>query len=80
MSTEYIGFEDYFELPISQFPKINIFFGNCIDILKTFQDNSIHAIVTDPPYGLKEYNQEELEKKIRGKVEFGGFRHLLMGI
>ena len=26
--------------------------GNCLDRLKTFSDNSIDAIVTDPPYGL----------------------------
>jgi len=29
--------------------------------------NSIHAIVTDPPYGLKEYNSEEKRKLRRGK-------------
>jgi len=29
--------------------------------------NSIHAIVTDPPYGLKEYNPEEKQKLRRGK-------------
>jgi len=26
--------------------------GNCLDILRTMQDNSIDAVVTDPPYGL----------------------------
>lgn len=31
------------------------------------QANSIHAIVTDPPYGLKEYNAEEKQKLRRGK-------------
>jgi site-specific DNA-methyltransferase (adenine-specific) len=67
MSSEYIDFEEYFELSISKSPKIDIFFGDCMEILETFQDNSIHAIVTDPPYGLKEYNQEELEKKYSGK-------------
>jgi site-specific DNA-methyltransferase (adenine-specific) len=67
MSSEYIDFEDYFELSISKSPKVDISFGDCIDILQTFSDNSIHAIVTDPPYGLKEYNQEELEKKYSGK-------------
>jgi DNA modification methylase len=29
-----------------------IHLGNCLDVLKTFPDNSIDAIVTDPPYGL----------------------------
>lgn len=26
--------------------------GDCLDVLKTFDDNSIDSIVTDPPYGL----------------------------
>ena len=26
--------------------------GNCLDILRTMPDNSIDAVVTDPPYGL----------------------------
>ena len=26
--------------------------GDCLDLLKTIPDASIHAIVTDPPYGL----------------------------
>ncbi len=26
--------------------------GNCLDILKTYPDNSIDSIVTDPPYGI----------------------------
>lgn len=32
--------------------KYNLYHGNCLDILKTLQDNSIDSIVTDPPYGL----------------------------
>ena len=30
-------------------------------------ENSIHAIVTDPPYGLIEYDKKNLEKKRNGK-------------
>lgn len=26
--------------------------GDCLDILKTFPDNGVDSIVTDPPYGL----------------------------
>jgi site-specific DNA-methyltransferase (adenine-specific) len=29
-----------------------VYIGNNIDVLKTFPDNSIDSIVTDPPYGL----------------------------
>lgn len=31
---------------------INLYEGNCLDVLKTFEDNSVDSIVTDPPYGL----------------------------
>ena len=33
--------------------KFQLHHGNCIDVLRTMNDNSIDAIVTDPPYGLK---------------------------
>ena len=26
--------------------------GMCLDVLKTFPDNSFDSIVTDPPYGI----------------------------
>src|ERR1700674_2407510 len=32
---------------------IDLRLGNCLEVLKTLPDNSVHAIVTDPPYGLK---------------------------
>ena len=38
-----------------------VYVGNNLDILKTFPDNSIDSIVTDPPYGLgKEPNATEV--------------------
>jgi site-specific DNA-methyltransferase (adenine-specific) len=61
------NFDDYFQLIISKSPKINIIYGDCFQVLNTFSNNSIHAIVTDPPYGVKEYKDEELEKKRNGK-------------
>ena len=60
--------DDYFQLFINESPKINIIYGDCFQVLDTaFSDNTIHAIVTDPPYGVKEYKEEELEKKRNGK-------------
>jgi len=31
--------------------------GDCLSVLKTIENNSIHAVVTDPPYGLKFMNK-----------------------
>lgn len=40
---------------------------NSFDWLNKRESNSIHAVVTDPPYGVKEYSEEELVKKRAGK-------------
>lgn len=44
----------------------NIYLVDCFDWLKNQKDNSFHSIITDPPFGVKEYTQEELEKKKNG--------------
>jgi len=31
-----------------------IYQGDCLEVLKTFSDNSIDCIITNPPYSLKE--------------------------
>jgi site-specific DNA-methyltransferase (adenine-specific) len=59
--------DDFFQQFVSTSPKINIIYGDCFRVLNTFSDNSIHAVVTDPPYGVKEYKEVELEKKRNGK-------------
>jgi site-specific DNA-methyltransferase (adenine-specific) len=44
-----------------------LYLGDCFDWLRQQPDNSIHAIVTDPPYGLVEYSPKELTKLRRGR-------------
>ena len=41
--------------------------GDCFDWLAARADNSIHAVVTDPPYGLQEYTPKEQEKLRSGR-------------
>jgi site-specific DNA-methyltransferase (adenine-specific) len=36
---------------------------DCLDWLSRMPDNSIHAVVTDPPYGVKEYEFDQIEKR-----------------
>lgn len=36
--------------------------GDCFDWLRSRDANSVHAVVTDPPYGLDEYTDAELRK------------------
>ncbi len=40
---------------------------DCLDWFGAQDNNSIHAIVTDPPYGLQEYTPKELTKLREGK-------------
>ncbi len=41
--------------------------ADCFEWMCTYENNSITAIVTDPPYGVKEYTEEEIKKQRCGK-------------
>jgi len=41
--------------------------ADCLEWLRRVPENSIHAVVTDPPYGVKEYDLDQLEKRANGK-------------
>jgi DNA modification methylase len=45
----------------------DLYLCDCLEWMEARPENSIHAIVTDPPYGLKEYTSEEKAKLRRGK-------------
>lgn len=47
--------------------KATIFLSDSLDWLKSQRDNSIHAVVTDPPYGLVEYTKQQTDKLRAGK-------------
>jgi DNA modification methylase len=44
-----------------------LYLGNCLEWMDARAANSIHAIVTDPPYGLKEYTATEKDKLRKGR-------------
>lgn len=50
-----------------QFQKATLLHGDCFDWLQTRNQNSIHAVVTDPPYGLHEYAEDQQTKLRNGK-------------
>jgi len=41
--------------------------GDCFDWLRSCKENSVHAVVTDPPFGLIEYRQDQVEKLRAGR-------------
>ena len=40
--------------------------ADCMEWLGRVPENTLHAIVTDPPYGVKEYDFDQLEKRANG--------------
>ena len=46
--------------------RARVIHGDCMEWLKQQDRNSIHAVVTDPPYGLVEYSSREQEKLRNG--------------
>lgn len=47
-----------------RFGRATLVHADCFDWLAACADNSIHAVVTDPPYGLQEYTPKE-QRKLR---------------
>jgi hypothetical protein len=50
-----------------RFGVATLFHADCFDWLEQQNDNTIHAVVTDPPYGLHEYSPEQQAKLRNGK-------------
>lgn len=46
--------------------KSTLFLGDCMAWIDARESHSIHAVVTDPPYGLLEYSDSEQEKLREG--------------
>ena len=59
----------YVDVQIPEFVhgKAHLFNADCFDWLDAQPANSFHAVVTDPPYGLKEYSPEEIGKLRSGR-------------
>jgi len=43
-----------------------IIHADCFEWLSLLPENCIHAVVTDPPYGVKEYDFDQIEKRANG--------------
>jgi site-specific DNA-methyltransferase (adenine-specific) len=50
-----------------QIGKARLYTSDCMSWLASQPANSIHAVVTDPPYGIREYSAQEQGKLRRGK-------------
>jgi site-specific DNA-methyltransferase (adenine-specific) len=52
-----------FDYKAENIGKSLILHADCFDWLGRISENTIHAVVTDPPYGVKEYTEEQLWKR-----------------
>ena len=53
--------------PVFSFGKSKLYQGDCLPWLRQCAERSIHAVITDPPYGLVEYTTKEQAKLRAGK-------------
>ncbi len=44
-----------------------IVLANCFEWLTKIPENTLHAVVTDPPHGVKEYESDQIEQRMNGK-------------
>lgn len=54
-------------LPAFTYGSAEFYTADCLAWLRERKPNSIHGVVTDPPYGLVEYSAKENEKRLIGK-------------
>lgn len=55
-----------FQYSSSRFENSLALHADCFEWLSRVPENSIHSIVTDPPYGVKEYHFDQIEKRSNG--------------
>jgi site-specific DNA-methyltransferase (adenine-specific) len=55
-----------FDYTSEQIGNSRIILADCFEWLRQIPENTLHAIVTDPPYGVKEYDFDQLEKRASG--------------
>ena len=54
------------DLPHKAIGESLIVHADCFDWMRRIPEDSVHGIVTDPPYGVKEYEPDQLEKRSNG--------------
>jgi site-specific DNA-methyltransferase (adenine-specific) len=55
-----------FDYRSEEIGRSRIVHADCFEWLSRIPENIIHAIVTDPPYGVKEYEFDQIEKRSNG--------------
>ena len=62
-----IGFITSNQISKHNMNKITLIQGDCLEEIERLDGNSVHAVCTDPPYGLVEFSSEEVAKLRAGQ-------------
>lgn len=66
MNSEQLRQSFALDYPSQSFGSTLAVHADCFDWMRRVPLESVHAIVTDPPYGVKEYDLDQLEKRSNG--------------
>jgi hypothetical protein len=59
--------------PVLTFDGVQVFHGDCVEVMRSLPDNSVESLVTDPPYGL-EFMGKDWDAPWKGDVRQRGDR------
>lgn len=55
-------------------PLVELYCGDCVDIIPKLQNKGIDIMITDPPYGIGESNQKNLSRgNLAAPIDYGDF-------
>lgn len=55
-----------FDYEVARYANSLTVHADCFEWMSRIRETSVHAIVTDPPYGVKEYDFDQIEKRANG--------------
>ena len=53
--------------------------GDCLEVLRSLPDNSIHAVICDPPYGLSEHKPADIRAAVTAWLAGEEYKHRKAG-
>jgi len=60
---------------LCEHPRIELYQGDCLEILPSFPDKSFDLVLTDPPYGIGETNERNLSRgKCTNPKDYGNYQ------
>ena len=56
-------------------PEVKLYLGDCLEVLRTLEDDSVQAIIADPPYGIGESgSKNDTRRKLAPTKDYGDYQ------